>query len=102
MICEIDLHDKLDKLKTSFGLETPIADRISKRSHEQMEIWFEERIIRELTINPMTLVKLIERFECDEKTLLVSLTKLKQSGKIEQISGRYEVNIFCPTAKKLV
>jgi len=91
MICEIDLHDKLDKLKTSFGLETPIAERISKRSHEQMELWFEDRIIRELTINSMTIVEMIDIFGCDEKTLLVSLTRLKRSGKIEQINGRYEV-----------
>jgi len=91
MICEIDLHDKLDKLKTSFGLETPIAERISKRLHEQMELWFEDRIIRELTINSMTIVEMIDIFGCDEKTLLVSLTRLKRSGKIEQINGRYEV-----------
>ena len=91
MMCEIDLYDKLDKLKTSFCLETPIADRISKRSHEQMELWFEDRIIKELILNPMTLVELIERFGCDEKTLLFSLTELKRSGKIEQINGGYEV-----------
>lgn len=91
MMCEIDLHDKLDKLKTSFGLETPIADRISKRSHEQMEQWFEDRIINELIFNSMTMVELIERFGCDEKTLLFSLARLKRSGKIEEINGRYEV-----------
>ena len=82
---------KLDKLKTSFGPETPIADRISKRSHEQMELWFEDRIIKELIINSMTMLELIERFGCDEKTLLVSLTKLKRSVKIEQIKDRYKV-----------
>ena len=36
-ICEIDLYYKLDLLKTSYGLETSIYDRISKIAQDQME-----------------------------------------------------------------
>jgi hypothetical protein len=40
---EIDLFDKLDRLGTSYGLVTPIYDRISEAASIRMEKWFEER-----------------------------------------------------------
>ncbi|MRG76917.1 MAG: hypothetical protein C5S33_04040 [ANME-2 cluster archaeon] len=84
-MCEIDLYDKLDKLRTSYGLETPIGERISKKSQEQMERWFEDAILQELAVNPMTLAELLERFRCDKEILLPSLTELEISGKIEDL-----------------
>ena len=91
MMCEIDLYDKLDKLRTSYGLETPISDRISRISHEQMEKWFEDTLYRELDVNPMTLANLLERFRCDEGTLLPTLANLERSDKIEKINDGYTI-----------
>lgn len=98
MMCEIDLYDKLDKLRTSYGLETPIGERISKKSKEQMERWFEDAILQELAVNPMTLAELLERFRCDKEILLPSLTELEISGKIEQIKGKFSIKCIedCP------
>ena len=91
MVCEIDLYDKLDKLRTSYGLETPIGERILKKSQEQMERWFEDAILKELAVNSITLAELLERFRCDKEILLPSLTELEMSGKIEQIKRKFAI-----------
>ena len=82
---------KLDKLRTSYGLETPICERISKKSQEQMERWFEDAILKELVVNPMTLAELLERFRCGKEILLPSLTELEISGRIEQIKSKFAI-----------
>lgn len=94
MMCEIDLYDKLDTLRTSYGLETPISDRISTISHEQMDKWFEDTIYMELDANPMTMAELLERFRCDEGTLLPTLANLEQSGRIEKRNDKYIIKSF--------
>jgi hypothetical protein len=92
LMCEIDLCDKLDKLGTSYGLETPIYDRISRAAGIGMEKWFEERIIEELEISPRTIKELLERFKCGRETLLPSLVSLEKTGRIEKVNGKYILN----------
>lgn len=92
LMCEIDLYDKLDKLRTSYGLETPIYDNISKVAQDQMKKWFEDKITRELTINPKTLEELLKRFRCGKETLLPSLTHLEKMGRIKRIKDKYILN----------
>lgn len=91
MMCEIDLYDKLDKLRTSYGLETPISDRISTISHEQMDKWFENTIYMELDVNPMKLADLLEKFRCDEGILLPTLANLERLGRIEKRNDKYTI-----------
>ncbi len=91
MMCEIDLYDKLDKLRTSYGLETSISDRISTISYEQMDRWFEDTIYMELNVNPMKLADLLERFRCDEGILLPTLANLERLGRIEKINDKYTI-----------
>lgn len=92
MVCEIYLYDKLDKLRTSYGLETLISDRISRISHEQMDKWFEDTLYRELDVNSMTLVELLERFRCDEGILLPTLANLERLDRIKKINDKYTIN----------
>ncbi len=87
--CEIDLFDKLDRLGTSYGLVTPIYDRISEAASIGMEKWFEERIIEELELSPRTAGELQERFKCGIETLLTSLDNLEKMGRIEKENGKY-------------
>ncbi len=87
--CEVDLFDKLDKLGTSYGLETPIYDRISQAARTEMEKWFEEQIIEELKISPRTAEELLVRFKCGRETLMPSLVNLEKMGRIKTINGRY-------------
>ena len=91
-ICEIDLYDKLDMLKTSYGLETSIYDRISKIAQDQMEKWIEDRILRELDVTPTGLKNLLKRFGCEKETLLPSLARLEKIGRIKRVGEVYTVN----------
>lgn len=91
-ICEIDLYDRLDVLKTSHGLETSIYGRISKMAQDQMEKWIEDRILRELDATPTGLENLLKRFGCEKETLLPSLARLKEIGRIKRVGDGYAVN----------
>ena len=91
-ICEIDLYDKLDMLKTSYGLETSIYDRISKIAQDQMEKWLEDMILRELDATPTGLKNLLKRFGCEKETLLPSLAHLEKIGRIKRVGDKYAVN----------
>ncbi|MCD4846010.1 MAG: hypothetical protein K8R25_16145 [Methanosarcinales archaeon] len=91
LICEIDLYDKLDRLKTTHGLKTPIYNYISKVSQEQMEKWFEDMIIKELVVKSMTLNELIEVFRSEKEILLPSLMALEKTNKIKKIKDRYVI-----------
>ncbi|MBU4374320.1 MAG: hypothetical protein L6244_04790 [Candidatus Methanoperedenaceae archaeon] len=82
--CEVDLFDKLDELGTSYGLETPIYDRISQAARIGMEKWFEEQIIEELKMSPRTMEELLVRFKCGRETLLPSLFNLEKMGRIKK------------------
>lgn len=89
LLCEIDLCDKLDRLGTSYGLETPIYDRISQAAQIVMEKWFEENIIEELKISPRSLEELLDRFKCDRGTLLPSLDNLEKTGRTKRVRNNY-------------
>lgn len=89
LLCEIDLCDKLDRLGTSYGLETPIYDRISQAAQIVMEKWFEENIIEELKISPRSLEELLDRFKCDRGTLLPSLDNLEKKGRTKSVKNKY-------------
>jgi len=91
-ICEIDLYDRLDVLKTSYGLETSIYGRISKIAQDQMEKWLEGRILRELDATPTGLENLLKRFGCEKETLLPSLARLEKIGRIKRVGEGYAVN----------
>lgn len=91
--CEVDLFDKLDKLGTSYGLETPIYDRISQAARIGMDNWFEEQIINELRMYPTTTAELLERFKCEIETLMPSLINLEKKGKIKKVDGKYILRI---------
>lgn len=90
--CEVDLCDKLDKLGTSYGLETPIYSRISRTAQAGLEEWFENKIIRELDISPKTQDELLQRFKCERETLIPSLSNLEKIGKIKRVNYRYKLN----------
>ncbi len=87
--CEVDLSDKLDKLGATYGLETPIYDRISQAARIGMEKWFEEQIIKELKISPRTAEEMLVRFKCDREILMPSLVSLEKMGRIEKVNGKY-------------
>ncbi len=87
--CEVDLSDRLDKLGTSYGLETPIYDRISQAARIGMEKWFEGQIIEELKKSPGTTEELLEKFKCGRDTLLPSLINLEKMGRIKKVNGKY-------------
>ena len=91
-ICEIDLYDKLDTLKTSYGLETSIYDSISKIAQDQMEKWLEDVILRELDATATRLDTLLKRFGCEKETLLPSLAHLEKIGRIKRVGEGYAVN----------
>ncbi len=90
--CEVDLSDKLDKLGATYGLETPIYDRISQAARIGMEKWFEEKIIEKLKKSPATMEELQIRFKCGKETLLPSLVSLEKMGRIEKVNGKYILN----------
>ncbi len=87
--CEVDLSDKLDKLGGSYGLVTPIYDRISQAAQIGMDKWFEERIIEELKISTRTAEELLVRFKCGSKILSPSLVNLEKRGRIRKVNGKY-------------
>lgn len=87
--CEVDLSDKLDKLGASYGLETPIYDRIYQAAQIGMDKWFEEQIFEELKTSPRTMEELLERFNCGRETLSPSLVNLEKMGRIEKVNGKY-------------
>jgi hypothetical protein len=87
--CEVDLFDKLEKLGTAYGLETPIYDRISQAAQIVMEKWFEEKIISVLKKAPRTAAELLEMFKCEIETLMPSLLNLEKTGKIKKVKGKY-------------
>jgi hypothetical protein len=87
--CEVDLSDKLDKLGATYGLETPIDDRISQAAQIGMEKWFEEQIIEELKKSPGTAEELQVRFKCTREILLPSLVNLEKMGRTEKENGKY-------------
>jgi hypothetical protein len=91
--CEVDLFDKLEKLGTSYGLETPIYDRISQVARIVMDNWFEEQIINELRMSPRTTAEVLERFKCKRETLMPSLINLEKKGKIIKVKGKYILKI---------
>jgi predicted Rossmann fold nucleotide-binding protein DprA/Smf involved in DNA uptake len=90
--CEVDLFDKLDRLRASYGLETPIYDQISQAALIGMEKWFEEQMIGELKMSPRTTEELLERFKCGSEILLPSLVNLEKMGRIKKVNGKYIFN----------
>ncbi len=90
--CEVDLFDKLDRLRASYGLETPIYGRISQTARTGMENWFEEQIIEELKMSPRAMEELLERFEIGRETLMPSLVNLEKMGRIRKVSGKYKLH----------
>ncbi len=89
--CEVDLFDKLDRLRASYGLETPIYGRISQAARTGMEKWFEDKIIEELKRSPRAMEELLERFKCGRETLLPSLGRLERMGRIRKVNGKYRL-----------
>ncbi len=87
--CEVDLSDKLDKLGASYGLETPIYDRIYQAAQIRMDKWFEKQIIEELKKSPRSAEELVVRFKCERQTLMPSLTGLEKIGRIKGVNGKY-------------
>jgi len=92
MQCEIDLCDKLEKLGASYGLETPIYDRISLNAGAAMEKWFEGMIIEELKKSPASAVELQKRFDCEKKMLVPTLIDLEKIEKIKIDKNKYFLN----------
>jgi hypothetical protein len=87
--CEIDLCDKLEKLGASYGLETPIYDRISHNARAAMEKWFDGKIIEELKKSPASAEELQKRFNCEKDILVPTLIDLEKRGKIKMEKNKY-------------